>query len=402
MSARTDLLYLLLETGNYVGIVQQILACLDIGSLQSLCSVDTLCSLRLGPFLHQRKKQYRLNWLHYINDKSKVLLDEKSAASTNPVIVCDEVDVCVICFDSRQGWNVHSWDATTLEFKFKQCLYNLDALRDFYYTQYIGNVQISKHFLVVTPTTPGHEVHLWRRLGPTGLSRAFVVIRQQLKDRFSAVLHNFKILLYRQTLFSVYDAETSSTKAQKCWTYRCKEDCAIKKVVGAQKSGILVWEQQLKNKVLKNWIDLRDFDNCHIKRRQMAGGQKINDMILAGWNDTRCHIVMDVMSPVDRVSGSLELYEFHSNQVLQRFNHEARPQHGWVHYCRSICPPKLLPALALVPFIQYNLVLDVENGQVTGKKANWPTNVEALSYNSRNIFYCRIISEHEFAIHYLA
>ena len=85
--------------------------------------------------------------------------------------------------------------------KYVQCLYKMDN-NDLPWSQFIGNCSLSDKFLVVTPTTPKHEIHLWcrenRLLGPP------MVIKQQMSDRFANFVFQNYIVMYRTNLVSLY------------------------------------------------------------------------------------------------------------------------------------------------------------------------------------------------------
>lgn len=102
-------------------------------------------------FRHQKDLTFCLFLTYSIGDKI-----------THPTVVCDDREVILVAFDPTTGWCAHVYNTTFLTRKYFQCLYRVDN-EDFPWTQFIGNCSLSSKFLIVTPTTAEHELHLWSR-----------------------------------------------------------------------------------------------------------------------------------------------------------------------------------------------------------------------------------------------
>ena len=86
-----------------------------------------------------------------------------------------------------------------------------------------------------------------------------------------------------------------------------------------------------------------------------------------------------------------------TGSLLKRLEHNHNPMHGWVVHCRSVCPPKYIKSLGIVPFLQYKLVLDLTHQQLVEKEINndddrqeeqwWPLHVEFTAFNTSSICY---------------
>ena len=89
--------------------------------------------------------------------------------------------------------------------KYVQCLYKMEN-NDFSWSQFIGNCSLSDKFLVVTPTTPKHEIHLWCR--ENRLHGPPMVIKQQMSDRFANFVFQNHVVMYRNNLVTLYRFES--------------------------------------------------------------------------------------------------------------------------------------------------------------------------------------------------
>jgi hypothetical protein len=109
-----------------------------------------------------REKSPKKNFRNKFGKKSSEKIRENTEKITH------SLEVFVVSFEPTLGWSAHVLN-NTLSIKYTQVLYPVDK-EDFPWTQFVGNCCLTKNFLVVTPTTPGHEIHLWTRgqasLGP--------------------------------------------------------------------------------------------------------------------------------------------------------------------------------------------------------------------------------------------
>ena len=308
-------------------------------------------------------------------------------------IVCDEHEVMIVAFEATIGWSVHVYlSSSNLKHKQnKQCLYRVDK-NDFPWTQFIGNCALSSRFLIITPTTAEHEIHLWRRqMKNHDLSGTPMIIKQQMSDRYANLTRDYYALLYRNNLFTLYNVEK---EVKTCWTYSVyageyAERVIMKVVCIDLEKGILVWEKDI---LEKHSLHLRSLKNKLLFKTNLepleTRPQRVNDIIQCGRN----MVILDLTDKFG--NGLLDMYDYRQGRVLKRFQHPHKPQHGWVVHCRSVAPPRWMPALHLVPFIQYSLCLDLKLAQVSlknsdneGDKRPWPVHVESVAYNSHHIFY---------------
>ena len=122
----------------------------------------------------------------------------------------------ILSFQPSVGWSVQGFPSRNWHHRiFTQCLYQIDK-EEYPWTQFIGNVSLSKKFLVVTPTTPEHEIHLWRRL-KSGLTDTHLTIKQQMADQYANLAFEFYIVVYRHSLYTLFDAEHFELKS--VWSY---------------------------------------------------------------------------------------------------------------------------------------------------------------------------------------
>ena len=161
----------------------------------------------------------------------------------------------------------------------------------------------------------------------------------------------------------------------------------IVKVVMANQHGILHWEKDI---LQKSSINLRSYKNKSILKTPLDyidNKFKINDII----GCTKNLVIIDLSDKFG--NGLLDLFNYRTGLQLKRFEHAHKPQHGWVVHCRSVAPPKFIPSLSLVPFIQYALCVDLKLMQISRKnpedlmKRPWPLHVESVAFNRRQIFF---------------
>lgn len=379
-----NLFYSLFEAGNYHLIVREILDFLDLESIYSLSLVNRSCYKFLKPFVQNKRRLLRQSWLR--SSRKEKVLSIQSSDIKYPSIVCDDTELILVAFDAKQGWSAHVFRISTLDLIFVQCLYRVDS-DDLAWTQFIGNCTLSRRFLVITPTTAEHELHLWRRsasefIGPP------MVIKQQMSDRYANTCYDYYVIVYRSSLFSLYSAEKDPVV--KCWSYTVYTgeyvEKMIMKVVKADKNGILFWERDIFG---NHSLQKRDFRNKMIFKIDLDYfvqddlQLKPNDII--DCSDSK--FVIDFTNK--HGSGVLDVVSY-KNELLRRFEHDNKPHHGWVVHCRSVAPPKCLKSLNLVPFLQYALCLDLELMQMCKKdhnQDNWPLHTESVAYNSSDIFF---------------
>ena len=155
----------------------------------------------------------------------------------------------------------------------------------------------------------------------------------------------------------------------------------------ANQHGILHWEKDI---LQKSSINLRSYKNKSILKTPLDyidNKFKINDII----GCTKNLVIIDLSDKFG--NGLLDLFNYRTGLQLKRFEHAHKPQHGWVVHCRSVAPPKFLPSLSLVPFIQYALCVDLKLMQISRKnpedlmKRPWPLHVESVAFNRRQIFF---------------
>ncbi len=397
-----NLLHSLLEAGDFSVILDKIFGYLDLESLHNLSKVNRLCNLHVSSILESRTRKLKQSWLStgdgYTVRQNLNAVEWSLSKLSNPRVVCDDNEVFVVAFDPARGWMVHTYTSVCLTYVSQQCLYAVDK-EDFPWSQYIGHVSLSTGYLVITPSTAGHEIHLWKR-SPSGLSSSKVVIRQQMADRYSAVLYNNKVAMYRSTQFSLYEMEENENgsgeeEAVKRWSYwvNVQSGRAIKKVVAALDDGLFVWENDLEN---KHSLHFRGYDNRLRSKKFLLfppdhkeNPRLVNDVILAGVESLSSSMFV-IDSTSKNGSGILDVFDYDRGCVVKSFEHAARPQHGWVVHCRSVCPPRNLRLLKLLPFIQYNLCLDLDLLKMVIKdedKCPWPECVESLAHNTSDIFF---------------
>lgn len=379
-----SLLEELFRFGTYHLAVRKILDLLELESLIKLSQVNKIFYARLREDTERRRRFLRESWLNPTNKQRKRLSVLQGQDMTEPTVVCDETDLVVIAFDPRSGWSSHHFRIASLSLKFSQCLYRVDT-DDFPWTQFIGNCSLSRNFLVITPTTPEHEIHLWKRqdeslLGP-------LVIKQQMSDRYANVIFDNYILMYRTSLFSLFKAHDK--EVIKCWSYSGSKEVAetaIVKIVQATQRGIVVWEKSLLDGCHK--LQLRSYSNK--KKVQIDVNYfnketfRLNDIV--GCNE---HIFVADLTQKDG-TGVLDVVKYADGNLLKRFPHQNNPHHGWVVHCRSVAPPVFLPYLNVLPFLQYALCLDLECMHMSKKSPSddhWPWHTESVAYNSCDIFY---------------
>ena len=58
-------------------------------------------------------------------------------------------------------------------------------------------------YLLFTPTTPCHEIHLWFRQDKR-FPKAPLTIKHRMSDRYANIVYNDYLVVYRNTLFSLY------------------------------------------------------------------------------------------------------------------------------------------------------------------------------------------------------
>lgn len=385
-----SLLHGLFTGGNYYLVIRKIVDYLDLQSLKNLIRASSFCQAHLQEFLDLKTLTLRHSWLTTGSSSHHVatITDEDINC---PVVVCDDLEVFVVAFEPTIGWSAHVYCSLSLAKKYKQCLYQVDK-GDFSWTQFIGNSMLSKHFLIIAPSTPEHEVHLWRR-NASGLTRSGVV-KQQMANRYSlAVNDKYHLVMYRPVLFTLFEA-TADFGLKKCWDYRTAAnsylDKVIVKVMFSNKQGlIVVWEKDMTN---AHTLHFMGHDNevkrsVHLTYLQNDDLHlKPNDMIPCGDEDDST-LVLDLTCKYG--TGVLDLVECSGGNLLRRFQHRSKPQHGWVIHCRSVAPPKAIKALKVLPFIQYGLCLDLEQMEMCKKSAkdHWPVHVEYVAHNSTDIFY---------------
>ena len=210
-----SLLQELLQAGNYAVVMDLIVQDLDLEDLQNLCLVNKLCYDYFRAYVHGKTCFLRNAWLNSKHPYDYHRMDSKTFG-TYPSIVCDDSLVMILSFRPSVGWSVQGFQSRNWHHRiFTQCLYPVDK-EEFPWTQFIGNVSLSKRFLVVTPTTPEHEIHLWRRL-KSGLSDTHLTIKQQMADRYANLAFEFYIVVYRHSLYTLFDAEHSELKS--VWSY---------------------------------------------------------------------------------------------------------------------------------------------------------------------------------------
>ena len=301
----------------------------------------------------------------------------------------------IVAFEATIGWSVHVYlSSSGLKHKQNiQCLYRVDK-NDFPWTEFIGNCTLSNRFLIITPTTAEHEIHLWRRSPKShGLAGTPpMIIKQQMSDRYANLTCDYYTVLYRNNRFTLYNVEH---QVKPCWTYSVHAgeyaERVINKVVSIDlNKGILVWEKDI---LEKHSLHLRSMNNKLLFKTHLleldTRPQRINDIVHCGRN----LVIIDLTDKFG--NGLLDMYDYRLGRVLKRFQHPHKPQHGWVVHCRSVAPPRWIPALHLVPFIQYSLCLDLKLAQVSLKNTSdtnaemipWPVHVESVAYNSHHIFY---------------
>lgn len=208
-----SLLHSLFTGGNYYLIVRKIADYLDLESLKNLCLVDSICKRFLRELVDRKTRILRQSWLttgpHHV---ATIMAEDISC----PVVVCDDHEVFVVAFEPSIGWSAHVYCNASLGKKYKQCLYQVNK-EDFPWTQFIGNSILSATFLIIIPSTPEHEVHLWRR-NAGGLTKSGVV-KQQMANRYSLAFNDEHFIMYRPALFTLYEAKAQDG-LRKCWDYR--------------------------------------------------------------------------------------------------------------------------------------------------------------------------------------
>ena len=243
MTEEFSLLQALLQEGNYPVVIDLILQNLpDLEDLQSLCLVNHTCYNYFRAYVQGKTNYLRQSWL---NSKHPYEFRHLSFAGTYPTVVCDNSCVMIVSFQPSVGWSVQCFQTQDLDRPiFVQSLYQVDK-EDFPWTQFIGNCSLSKRFLVITPTTAEHEIHLWRRLKFAGLSSSHLTIKQQMADRYANLHFEYFVILYRHSLYTLFNAEQSHLKS--VWDYNVRSgeyaERIIVKVVVADKFGILHWEK---------------------------------------------------------------------------------------------------------------------------------------------------------------
>ena len=243
MTEEFSLLQALLQEGNYPVVIDLILQNLpDLEDLQNLCLVNHTCYNYFRAYVQGKTNYLRQSWL---NSKHPYEFRHLSFVGTYPTVVCDNSCVMIVSFQPSVGWSVQCFQTQDLDRPiFVQSLYQVDK-EDFPWTQFIGNCSLSKRFLVITPTTAEHEIHLWRRLKFAGLSSSHMTIKQQMADRYANLHFEYFIILYRHSLYTLFNAEQSHLKS--VWDYNVRSgeyaERIIVKVVVADKFGILHWEK---------------------------------------------------------------------------------------------------------------------------------------------------------------
>ena len=158
-----NLLHGLLDTGDYYFIVRQIIDHLDLESLHNWSLVNRTCYSYLKPLLIRKTNNLRRSWLKANKKSSESAIETITGDDINyPTVICDDTEVILVAFEPTRGWLAHVYRTVSLDRKYTQCLYRVDN-EDFPWTQFIGNCSLSRKFLIVTPTTPEHELHLWSR-----------------------------------------------------------------------------------------------------------------------------------------------------------------------------------------------------------------------------------------------
>ncbi len=375
----------LFASGDYHVVVDKLLALLDLDTLINLSLVDKCCYAFLRPLISARRTSLRHCWLSSSVKSVSTIADLKY-----PIVVCDDQDLVVVAFDAKIGWSAHVLRAATLSLKFAQCLYRVDK-EEFPWTQFIGNCTLSKSFLIITPSTAEHEIHLWNRKDKS-LCGPPMVIKQQMSDRYANLTYNNYVIVYRTSLFSVYFANLETNSIAERWTYSVYTgeyvEKTIMKVVKADERGVVVWEKDILG---NHSLQLRNYSNRKIFKidinyfaQDKDDPLKLNDVV----GCTEKLFVMDLTNKFGL--GVLDVVSYKSGNLIRRFEHGSKPHHGWVVHCRSVAPPKCISSLNLVPFLQYSLCLDLELMQVCKKshgKDQWPLHVESVAHNSDSIFY---------------
>ena len=115
---------------------------------------------------------------------------------------------------------------------------------------------------------------------------------------------------------------------------------------------------------------------------------KLNDIVGGGPTNK---VIIDITTVLG--TGILDIVDYRSGTLLKRLEHNHNPMHGWVVHCRSVCPPRYVKSLGIVPFLQYNLVVDLTHQQLVQKENNdedqhwWPLHVEFTAFNTSSICY---------------
>ena len=219
------------------------------------------------------------------------------------------------------------------------------------------------------------------------------VIKHRMSDRYANLVSGHFLVMYRTTLFSLYKVEKNVTK---CWSYKpnlAQTESVIKKVVAFLSTGILVWE---KNVLERHCIHLRSYQNglifatklsyLEVEDSKTDSKLKLNDIVGGPTNK----VIIDITTVLG--TGILDIVDYRSGSLLKRLEHDHNPMHGWVVHCRSVCPPRYVKSLGIVPFLQYKLVVDLTHQQLVQKEHEedppwWPLHVEFTAFNTSSICY---------------
>ena len=219
---KTNLLHCLLLSGNYHIIVEKIVSYLDLTSLQNLSQVDKTCHSYLKPLVNKLTTSLRRSWLSSGIAGLNVITEIRDDCINYPIVVCDDSEIILFAFDPNIGWSAHVYSSNTLGKRFAQCLYNVHnvdkASLDFPWTQFVGNVCLSSKYLLITPTTPEHQIHFWMRL-ENKFPSSPLTIKHQMADRYANLMYDSFFLVYRTNLFSLYKIQDGAN-VMRCWSYR--------------------------------------------------------------------------------------------------------------------------------------------------------------------------------------